>query len=90
MGRIVRHFTETSDSGSTSSLKIHAERCFGKETVEKALLTGNLGKAAQIVKSLSGSWNGLITTAFDNLAKENGQVSYATTPLSTTEIRCIP
>ncbi|KAH9955648.1 hypothetical protein BC827DRAFT_1100716, partial [Russula dissimulans] len=66
----VRHFLDTNDKGSTSNLRSHSKKCWGKEVFTKVC-----GPGASGIGQAENSPNGNIAVIFLNL-KGRGVVSY--------------
>ncbi len=77
----MRLFLHKKDKGSTSNMKRHATKCFGSETVAKALQSDAEG----VRKGLRGGPSGTIPAAFE--ARGSGVVSYSTRALSKVDVR---
>ena len=85
---VVRRYLDTGDAGSTSTLKLHAEKCFGKDAVNNAVAGSSLEKTQELVKAAGGLRAGTLDLAFRQLA-DSGKVSYATFPHTSLEIRLV-
>ena len=87
---VVRRYLDTGDAGSTSTLKVHAERCFGKDAVNDAVAGSSLEKARELVEVAGGLRAGTLESAFKQLAGSGGRVLYPTLPHTPLEIRSVP
>lgn len=89
--RIVRRFLDTEDRKSTSNMRKHATKCWGKERLDEADDMAKLRDGPDIdqlrAAVLSGKdlRDGSITAAFAR--KGSGKVTYSTRQLTFTETR---
>ena len=71
--RIVRHYLDKADKGSTSNMHKHAKNCWGGEILSKALETKKVLTISKVRKSLSEAklQDGTITAMFERKGKES-------------------
>ena len=69
-GHDVRHFLDTGDAKSTSSLRRHVRMCWGDEAVDAAAKTKDLDGAHTALAKSVLKRNRSITAAFENICKE--------------------
>ncbi|KAF8718330.1 hypothetical protein AX14_011894 [Amanita brunnescens Koide BX004] len=84
-GHIVKRNMDTTDATSTSNLKAHALKCFGKDAVKAAMDVKYLKKARDVMKDKVGlRRSGSIVVAFQQASTE--KITHSTTPASTLEV----
>ena len=83
-GRDVRRYLDKGDARSTSSLRRHAVKCWGAETVKSADDTKDL-EAARAVLLKSKLRDGTITAEFERIGK--GKVTFSHRQHTSTEAR---
>ena len=76
---------DTGDTTSTSNLKAHAVKCFGKDVVAAAMDVKNLKTARDVMKDkISLRCSGSIAVAFQWASTE--KITYSTIPATTLEV----
>ena len=71
----IRCFLDMNDKGSTSNLRSHSRRCWGKDAFKKAYEVKNVHQVQVALGKLKNSPNGNIAAIFSNL-EGKGVVSY--------------
>ncbi|KAF6742603.1 hypothetical protein DFP72DRAFT_766283, partial [Ephemerocybe angulata] len=71
----VRRYLDTKDSNSTSSLRKHAEKCWGAEALKAAQSAADANTVRSSGILASGSFSGAIDKIFERLGK--GKVTYS-------------
>jgi hypothetical protein len=86
LGRGVRRFLDTDDKTSTSNLRKHAWKCWGKKLVQDAEATKDLQGVRKGLKNTRMK-DGALTAVFERVGK--GKVSYSHVPHTYEERRCV-
>lgn len=82
-GNLVRRYLDTRDAKSTGNLRKHAEKCWGKETVDESVGSSTPAVREGIAKQRSMS----ITLAFEKQGK--GKAKYSHRPHNNSEARYV-